>query len=85
MTAPAPLGPSIINNHIAKWAPSRHDNTVRCRGDDHRVAGAVDLRGHRPAYLCGDHLPRGLQLGFGWTHLVKLIGASENLPSNKIL
>ena len=28
MTAPAPLGPSIINKHIAKRAPSRHDNTV---------------------------------------------------------
>ena len=27
MTAPAPLGPNVINNHIAKRAPSRHDNT----------------------------------------------------------
>ena len=27
MTAPAPLGLSVINNHIAKRAPSRHDNT----------------------------------------------------------
>jgi hypothetical protein len=27
MTSPAPRGPSIINNHIAKRAPSRHDNT----------------------------------------------------------
>ncbi|QRM35432.1 hypothetical protein [Microvirga sp. VF16] len=26
MTAPAPRGPNIINNHIAKRAPSRHDN-----------------------------------------------------------
>jgi hypothetical protein len=26
MTAPAPLGPNGINNHIAKRAPSRHDN-----------------------------------------------------------
>jgi hypothetical protein len=29
MTAPAPLGPSIINNHIAKRAPSRHDGALR--------------------------------------------------------
>jgi hypothetical protein len=29
MTAPAPRGPSIINNHIAKRAPSRHDNAKR--------------------------------------------------------
>ena len=28
MTAPAPLGPNVINNHIAKRAPSRHDNTT---------------------------------------------------------
>ena len=28
MTAPAPLGPSIINNHVAKRAPSRHDDTT---------------------------------------------------------
>jgi hypothetical protein len=27
MTAPAPLGRNVINNHIAKRAPSRHDNT----------------------------------------------------------
>jgi len=27
MTAPAPLGPTVNNNHIAKRAPSRHDNT----------------------------------------------------------
>jgi hypothetical protein len=26
MTAPAPLGLNVINNHIAKWAPSRHDD-----------------------------------------------------------
>ena len=32
MTAPAPLGPNVINNHIAKRAPSRHDNTVRDAG-----------------------------------------------------
>ena len=44
---------------------------VRCRGDDHRVTGAIDIRGHHAAYLCGDHLPRGLRLDFGWTHLVK--------------
>ena len=25
-TAPAPLGQNVINNHIAKRAPSRHDN-----------------------------------------------------------
>ena len=29
MTAPAPLGLNVINNHIAKRAPSRHDNTVK--------------------------------------------------------
>jgi hypothetical protein len=29
MTAPAPLGPSIINNHIAKRAPSRHDDATQ--------------------------------------------------------
>ena len=29
MTAPAPPGPNIINNHIAKRAPSRHDNTLQ--------------------------------------------------------
>ena len=26
MTAPAPLGLNVINMHIAKRAPSRHDN-----------------------------------------------------------
>ena len=33
MTAPAPLGPNVINNHIAKRAPSRHDNTLRATLD----------------------------------------------------
>ena len=28
MTAPAPLGLNVNNNHIAKRAPSRHDNTL---------------------------------------------------------
>jgi hypothetical protein len=27
MTAPAPLGSNVNNNHIAKRAPSRHDIT----------------------------------------------------------
>jgi general L-amino acid transport system substrate-binding protein len=27
MPAPAPLGLNVNNNHIAKRAPSRHDNT----------------------------------------------------------
>ena len=32
-TAPAPPGPNVINNHIAKRAPSRHDNALgRSRG-----------------------------------------------------
>jgi hypothetical protein len=31
MTAPAPLGLNVINNHIAKWAPSRHDGAVPFR------------------------------------------------------
>jgi hypothetical protein len=31
MTAPAPLGQNVIKKHIAKRAPSRHDNTVRVR------------------------------------------------------
>jgi hypothetical protein len=29
MTAPAPLGQNVINNHIAKRAPSRHDITTK--------------------------------------------------------
>jgi hypothetical protein len=28
MTAPAALGLNVINNHIAKWAPSRHDDAL---------------------------------------------------------
>ena len=28
MTAPAPPGPNVINNHIAKRAPSRHDSAA---------------------------------------------------------
>ena len=28
MTAPAPLGRNVNNNHIAKRAPSRHDDAV---------------------------------------------------------
>jgi hypothetical protein len=27
-TAPAPLGRNVINNHIAKRAPSRHDDAL---------------------------------------------------------
>ncbi len=31
MTAPAPRGRTVINNHIAKRAPSRHDDAVRTK------------------------------------------------------
>ncbi len=34
MTAPAPLGPSVINNHIAKRAPSRHDTIELIPADE---------------------------------------------------
>jgi hypothetical protein len=34
MTAPAPLGRNVINNHIAKRAPSRHDTTSPAGDDD---------------------------------------------------
>ena len=45
MTAPAPPGPNVINNHIAKRAPSRHDNTLE-------TVGNLDLR--KVAALAGN-------------------------------
>jgi hypothetical protein len=40
MTAPAPLGQNVINNHIAKRAPSRHDDARRRLGPP-LIAGFV--------------------------------------------
>ena len=37
MTAPAPLGRNVVNNHIAKRAPSRHDNTGWLKADAFHV------------------------------------------------
>ena len=39
MTAPAPLGLNVNNNHIAKRAPSRHDNA----SNSTRIISTLDL------------------------------------------
>jgi hypothetical protein len=78
MTAPAPLGPNVINNHIAKRAPSRHDNTVRNAGTEpadklrdalgpthlEGKAGVVaaELRGDVPPQPSLVALPKGLDV-----------------------
>jgi site-specific DNA recombinase len=46
MTAPAPLGPNVINNHIAKRAPSRHDNTQRTALKEQRRSTEAQLEQH---------------------------------------
>jgi non-specific serine/threonine protein kinase len=53
MTAPAPLGQNVINNHIAKRAPSRHDNTGLWPGTEDRLLrlGAPDVGRSLPPTL----------------------------------
>jgi hypothetical protein len=45
MTAPAPLGQNVINNHIAKRAPSRHDGALPppCLGPEGQKTDTLTL------------------------------------------
>jgi hypothetical protein len=59
MTAPAPRGPNVINNHIAKRAPSRHDDSqeaqVFANRDEAREALDLPMQAKR---RCADRASR---------------------------
>jgi hypothetical protein len=59
MTAPAPLGQNVINNHIAKRAPSRHDDAIR---------GVAVAARHRAISVIVDH-GSGSPLWIDWRYL----------------